>query len=119
MQVQGCLRLHLRSREGNYGDVGLDGLNVVMIGTFQGNIGTGEATNSFAGFFMDERADERQRDALQTIFGERAGGWPAGFAELIEELRGIEVALIDFEIADDLSYWRVEVRARPEAAPRR
>ena len=29
------------------------------------------------------RADDRQRDALLTIFGGRAGGWLAGFAELI------------------------------------
>jgi hypothetical protein len=106
-QCDGILAWHVR--EGKYGDVGLDGLNVVMVGTFQGNIWAGEATNSFAGFFFDERADEPQREALQTIFGGQAGGWPAGFAELIDEVRGIEFAPIDFEIADDLGYWRVEV----------
>jgi hypothetical protein len=85
------------------------GSNVVMVGTFQGNIWTGEATDSYAGFFIDERADEPQREALQTIFGGQAGGWPAGFAELIEEVRGIEFVPIDLEIAVDLAYWRVEV----------
>jgi hypothetical protein len=103
-QCDGILAWHVR--EGNYGDVALDGLNVVMVGSFQENIWTGEATNSAAGFFLDERADERQRDALQIIFGGNAGGWPAGFAELMEE---VEFAPIDFEIADDLAHWRVEV----------
>jgi hypothetical protein len=53
--------------------------------------------------------DERQRDALQTIFGGDAGGWPAGFAQLIDDVPGIEYAPIEFEIADDLARWRVEV----------
>lgn len=64
------------------------------------------------GFFIDERADEGQRQALQTVFGGQAGGWPAGFAELVDEVRGIEFAPIDFHIADDLSSWRVEVPGR-------
>jgi hypothetical protein len=106
-QCDGILAWHVR--EGNYGDVTLDDLSVVMVGSFQGNLWTGEATNSAAGFFLDERADERQREGLQMIFGGQAGGWPAGFAELIEEVRGIDFAQIDFELADDLAYWSVEV----------
>jgi hypothetical protein len=61
------------------------------------------------GFFIDERADERWREALRAIFAGQAGGWPAAFAELIEDVRGIELAPIDFEIADDLAHSRVEV----------
>ena len=61
------------------------------------------------GMFIDERADESQRQALQTIFGGEAGGWPAGFAAMIDEIRGIEYVPIEIEIADDLAYWRVEV----------
>ncbi len=95
-------------REGKYGDVGLDALNVVAVGSFAGNIWAGEAKPAM-GFFIDERADERQREALQTIFGGQAGGWPAGFADLIDEIRGIEYAPIEFEIAGDLGSWRVEV----------
>jgi hypothetical protein len=105
---EGILAWHIR--EGNYGDVRLDGLNVVMLGSFEGNIWAGEATNSAAGFFLDERADDPQREALQTIFGGQAGGWPATFATLAEtDVRGLEFARIDFEIADDLASWRVEV----------
>jgi hypothetical protein len=103
---------------GSTSEVTLDGLNVVMVGSFQGNIWSGEATNSAAGFFLDERADERQGEALQAIFGGQAGGWPAGFAELMEEVRGIEFAPIDFEIADEPT-GASRCPARPETVPRR
>jgi hypothetical protein len=105
-QCDGILAWHVT--EGNYGDVSLDDLSVVMLGTFEGNIWAG-AKNSKAGFFIDERADDSQREALQTIFGGEAGGWPAGFAELVEEVLGIEYAPIEFELAEDLSHWHVEV----------
>ena len=41
--------------------------------------------------FIDERADERQHEALQMIFGGQAGGWPADLAEGIGEMHGIKV----------------------------
>ena len=106
-QCDGILAWHIN--EGNYGDVKLDDLSVVAVGSFVGNIWAGEAKDSKMGFFIDERADESQREAIQTIFGGDAGGWPAGFAELIEEVLGIEFAPIDFEIDDELTSWRVEV----------
>ena len=105
-QCDGILAWHIN--EGSYGDVTLDDLNVVAIGTFEGNIWAGEAKPKM-GFFVDERADDSQRQALQTIFAGEAGGWPAGFAELVDEVLGIEYAPIEFELADDLSRWRVEV----------
>jgi hypothetical protein len=74
-QCDGILAWHVRV--GHYGDVTLDALNFVMVGSFEGNLWTGEAKNSAAGFFLDERADEQQRAALQTIFAGQAGGWPA------------------------------------------
>ena len=101
----GALAWHIR--EGRYGDVALDGLNVLAVAFFEGNIW--EGAKSTMGIYMDERGDERQREALQSIFGGKAGGWPAGFATLIEELRGLEFAPIHFELADDLAYWRAEV----------
>jgi hypothetical protein len=104
---EGILAWHIK--EGNYAETRLDDLNVVMLGSFVGNIWTQEATDSFAAFFFDERADESQREALQTIWGGDAGGWPAGFAALLQEVRGTEFAEIDFQIADDLASWSVEV----------
>jgi hypothetical protein len=114
-QCDGILAWHVA--DGHYGDVDLSGLNVVAVGSFVGNIWDGAKASM--GFFIDERADQRQREALQVIFGGQAGGWPAGFAELVEDVRGIEFAPIELEIADDLGHWRVEVpgkaRGRAEA----
>jgi hypothetical protein len=109
---EGVLAWHIR--EGRYGDVPLDGLNVVALGAFDGNIWAGE-TKVTIGMFLDERADEAQREALQTIFGGQAGGWPGEFGSLIGEVRGVEYAPIEFEIADDLAYWRVEIPGKVEA----
>ncbi len=103
---EGVLAYHIR--EGQYGDVRLDGLNLLGLSDFVGNIWAGE-TKATMGMFIDERADDRQRDALQMIFAGQAGGFPATFADLISEMRGIEFAPIEFEIADDLAYWRAEV----------
>ncbi len=106
---EGVLAYHIR--EGSYGGVSLDGLNVVGLSSFVGNIWAGE-TKATMGMFIDERADDRQREALQMIMSGQAGGFPATFAELIGDMRGIEFAPIEFEIADDLAYWRAEVPGR-------
>ena len=74
-----------------------------------GNLWTGESHDAVAGFFVDERADESQREALQVIFGGQAGGWPAGLAALFDEVRGIEFAPTVIEIAEDLASWHMEV----------
>ena len=105
----GILAYHIR--QGHYGDVPLDGLNLVGVGHFVGNIWGGE-TKATMGFFIDQRASEPQRAALQLIWGGRAGGFPAIFAELIGEMRGIEFAPVVVEVAGDLSQWRVEVPGR-------
>lgn len=104
----GVLAYHIR--EGNYGDVRLDGLNYLATGSFEGNLWTGP-TNIKMGFFIDERANEQQREALQIIFSGQAGGFPATFAALLGELHplGAEVVPIHFEVADDLAFWRAEV----------
>src|SRR5215510_380707 len=113
--------LAYRIKKGNYGDIPLDGLNVLAIGGFKGNIWTGNGlTKASMAIFFDDKADERQREALNMIFSGKAGGFMAGFSKLIDdEIRGIEYAPIKFELADDLSYWSAEipgkVLARAEA----
>ncbi|MDI3341854.1 MAG: DUF1326 domain-containing protein [Sphaerobacter sp.] len=106
---EGVLAYHIRT--GHYCDTHLDGLNLIATARFEGNAWAGE-TKVALGFFLDERADERQREALQVIFGGQGGGWPAKFAELVGEVRGIEFVPIEFEIADDLAYWRAEIPDR-------
>ena len=51
----------------------LDGLNVLGLGSFTGNIQAGQAKDATFGFFIDEKAKEQQRKALQIIFGGKAG----------------------------------------------
>jgi hypothetical protein len=102
----GILVWHIRN--GNYGDVRLDGLNILALGAFTGNIWEGKSKASMA-MFIDERADERQREALQMIFSGRVGGWPGTFANFIGEVRGMEFARINFHVDDDLGSWWAEI----------
>jgi hypothetical protein len=113
---EGILLWHVD--KGHYGNVRLDGLNLAMIGTFRGNIWEGKATDMSQAFFMDSRASEEQRGALQTIFSGQAGGWPATFAELTGtgETKGMELATIEVEIAPDLSSWSAKVPGKFTAA---
>ena len=102
----GVLAYHIK--KGQYGEVSLDGLNVVGLDYFKGNVWAGETKITLA-FFFDERANPQQREALQMIFSGRAGGFMAQLANLIGDVRGTEFAPIKFEIAEDLSYWSAEI----------
>ena len=102
----GVLTYHIK--KGQYGEVPLDGLNVLVIGYFKGNIWAGE-TKFDGAFFFDERANEKQREALKMIFTGKAGGFMAEFAKLLGEVKGMDYAPIKFEISDDLSYWSAEI----------
>lgn len=105
---EGLLFWHIQ--KGHYGALALDGLNVAMIGTFSGNVWE-KASDFKDAIFMDERADEAQRGALQTVFSGQAGGWPKRFGELVQgEHKGFAVAPIEVEIAPDLSSWKAEIR---------
>ena len=110
-ECDGILVYHIR--KGNYGDVPLAGLNVVALGYFKGNVWEGAKVTM--GIFLDERANPKQREALQMIFGGQAGGWPGQFAQNIAEVRGVEFAKIEVEIADDLARWRAAVPGKVEA----
>ena len=103
---EGVLAYHVRN--GVYGAARLDGLNVLAVASFSGNVWAGEASISL-GLFIDERAGEEQREALRLIFSGQAGGFMAGFARSVGEVRGIEYVPIDFEVADDLSFWKAEI----------
>ena len=80
---QGMLVWHIR--KGHFGEVQLDGFNLVALGGFEGNLWAG--AKATMGFFIDETANEQQRQALKAIFAGEAGGWPAGFAAAIGDFR--------------------------------
>jgi hypothetical protein len=92
----GVLTWHIQ--KGQYGQLSIDGLNVLGIGSFTVNLWEGN-TKVTAAFFMDEKANEQQREALQMIFTGKAGGFMGKFAKLIGDVRGLEFAPIKFEIA--------------------
>src|SRR5262245_22719674 len=108
---EGILVWHVR--KGAYGNVALDGLNVLALGYFKGNLWAG--AKAAMAIFIDQRADSTQRDALQIIFGGQAGGWPSQFAQNIAEMRGVEFAPIEFEIEGNLAHWRAAIPGKVEA----
>lgn len=111
-RCQGVMAYHIR--EGVYGDVELEDLNVLAIVEFEGNAWAKENPVAL-GILMDERASEDQREALQAVFSGEAGGWMGVFAELVGEVRGLEFVPIELEVADDLARWGVEVPGKVTA----
>jgi hypothetical protein len=103
---EAVLAYHIKN--GYYGETSLDGLNVLALSYFKGNIWAGETKVSIASY-VDERANQQQREALQMIFTGKAGGFMAEFAKLIGDVRGMNFVPIKFEVADDLSYWNAEI----------
>src|SRR2546421_9082381 len=93
----GVLVWHIQ--KGQYGETSLDGLNVLGLGSFTGNIWAGN-TKVTAALFFDEKANQQQREAMQMIFSGKAGGFMAEFAKLIGEMRSLEFAPIKFEVAE-------------------
>lgn len=111
---EGVLAWHIR--EGHYGDVRLDGLNLIMVASFSGNVWTDSHRDPKGALFLDERADDQQRAALGTIFGGQAGGWPQQFAEMFHgEMQGMDVAPITVEVDEGLGGWRAEVPGKVTA----
>ena len=85
----GVLAYHINN--GSYGETTLNGLNVLALTSFKGNIWAGNTKASIAMFF-DEQADSTTTEALQMIFSGKAGGFMAQFAKLIGEHRGVNFA---------------------------
>ena len=86
---------------------------MLALGYFEGNLWAG--AKATMAIFIDQRADDKQREALQMVFGGQAGGWPGQFAKSIAEVRGIEFVPIEFSVADNLTTWRAAVPGRIEA----
>lgn len=103
---EGVMAYHIK--HGQYGEISLDGLNVLILDYFKGNVWAGKTKVDIALFF-DESANEEQRKALNMIFTGKAGGFMGQFANLIGDVRGLEYASIKFEVAEDLAYWSAEI----------
>jgi hypothetical protein len=68
----GIMAWHIR--KGQYGETSLDGLNVLGLDSFTGNIWAASGnTKLTAALFLDEKGNLQQREALQMIFSGKAG----------------------------------------------
>jgi hypothetical protein len=85
------LAFHIDS--GAYGDVQLEGLNAVVILRTPGPMGAG---NGSVALYIDERGDDRQREALTAIFSGQAGGPMGALAPLVTEILGVKAVPISF-----------------------
>jgi hypothetical protein len=83
---------------GRYGQVSLDGLNVVVVAHTPGPMADGNWTLAA---YVDERADDEQAAALGAIFGGAAGGPMAAFAPLVGTHLGAKRVAIKYAIAGD------------------
>ena len=91
-------------REGDYGRVSLNGLAVVLIIHWKGNV---LERNREFGFLIDDRADPEQRDALETIFTGKAGGIFEAWRDLTLKVDGVE--FVPMRVSHSDEEWRVEV----------
>jgi hypothetical protein len=88
-----ALIFHIDS--GKYGETPLDGLNVAMVAHTPGPMANGNWT---VAAYIDERADNKQTEALGVIFTGAAGGPMAAFAPLIGKNLGAKKASIRYQI---------------------
>jgi hypothetical protein len=91
---------------GSYGsNVKLDGLDMALIYSWPGPIHEGHGK---ASFYIDNRADGKQFEALSNIITGRAGGGPFEvYASTIEELQEPKRASVKFQTKDIRSRVRV------------
>ena len=99
--------------EGNFDGTSLDGLNFVIVGRTPGEMVEG---NWEVGLIADERADQKQQEALAQIASGQAGGPVANLAPLIGNFLGVESKPIRFE--GQGSDWSVDVPDMIEQAVR-
>jgi hypothetical protein len=86
------LGYHVES--GRKGDVTLDGLNVVRMNFSPSHMAKG---NWRGAFYIDERANPSQREALSAIFSFKPGGAFAAQAGSVAEVLGVKFVPITFQ----------------------
>lgn len=89
------LPLFFHIERGSYGGVALDGLNVALVIHAPGPMAEG---NWAVGAYIDQRADDKQTEALGAIFTGAAGGPIATFAPLIGKNLGAKKVQITYRI---------------------
>lgn len=80
--------------KGNFGDVTLDGLNVVLAVHSPGHMAQ---VKWKAAVYLDGRATQAQKDALTQIFSGAAGGHPAVLASFVGQVLGVKSVTIEYK----------------------
>lgn len=91
-------------RDGEKDGLRLDGLTFVLVVDAPAVMADGGWR---VAIYVDERADERQREALVEILSGRAGGPPEALSALLGEVLGVKYVPIAFETRDGRA--RIEV----------
>lgn len=79
--------------KGTYGNVPLDGLNVVLAAHSPGHM---LQTKWEVALYLDEKATKPQQEALGTIYGGQAGGEPAALGPLVGKVLGAKAVKIEY-----------------------
>lgn len=99
---------------GHFGSVSLDGLNVAVGVHTPGNMKEKDWT---VALYLDDQANDEQREALTQIFGGKAGGHPGQIAAHIATVAGVEVVPIEFETDGKRGRMRVGSAGEAEWEP--
>ena len=79
--------------DGQFGEVNLDGFNTALAAYSPGHM---LQTKWKVALYVDERANQDQRDALAQIFSGQAGGHLANLGPLIGEVLGVKAVPIEY-----------------------
>ena len=82
---------------GSFGQANLNGLNVALAAYSPGTMTDWDWK---VAFYIDERANQAQQEALTQIFGGQSGGHFALLAGFIGEVLGVNTAAIDYKAAE-------------------
>lgn len=85
-----------RITRGSYGDVSLDGLGLGFTARWPQAIHLGNGT---AVVFIDEKANDQQREALTQIASGQAGGMP--FEIIVQTLSNVDIQFVPFQFKVD------------------
>ena len=99
--------------QGRYGNVPLDGLGFILLGSTPAEMGKG---NWSVGVIVDERGTAEQRDAIAAIASGAAGGPVAALSGLVGTVLGVESSSIEFT-RDGVS-WSVRASGKLDMAAR-
>ena len=96
--------LGIHIKQGNFGKVDISGLNAVQAMMTPGPMAKGNGTLAV---YVDSRANDAQRAALEAIFTGAAGGPPSLFGPMIATRLPTKTAQIEFK--SDGKHWHLAI----------